>query len=90
MNFVDTSGQRYFLHHNEDNIREADAIVFVYDITNPETFTALDQWLWTVNRVKPRTLPKMLIGNKLDMMHVQAVSASKAKEWAIPEGRNYS
>jgi Ras-related protein Rab-28 len=49
----------------------------VYDITNQQSFQDLDDWLALVNKAfAGKDMPLMvLIGNKIDLNHMQAVKA---------------
>lgn len=86
----DVSGQDSFLWLAKKHMKEADGFVFVYDVTEPETFEAIPRWLSYVQRCgRAYNLPKLLMGNKYDERHRIAVSASRAKEYAIPEGMNH-
>ncbi len=86
----DTSGQENFLWVAKKYIGSADGLVFVYDLTEEDSFESLKRWLQLVNRAAPASnLPKLLIGNKLDLRHKQTVSSHRAKEFAIPEGMDH-
>lgn len=86
----DTSGQQAFLWTAKKHLQQADGVVFTYDVTDQEGFSELTGWLEQVNRcVKARNLPKVLVGTKLDLKHKQAVTASQAKEFGIPEGMQH-
>ena len=83
----DISGQESFLWSARESIRQADAFVFCYDVTDQVTFDAIPRWLTLMNMhaAHPK-LPKLLIGNKLDLRHKQTVTSVEAKEYAIPNG----
>lgn len=86
----DTSGQQAFMWTAEKHLREADGIIFVYDITDIDGFRELPSWLELVNRcAKSRDLPKVLVGTKTDLRHKQVVTESQAKEFGIPEGMQH-
>ena len=87
---TDISGKNHFLPLNTDNISDADGFLFVYDVTNTESFESLQNWLRVVqNYAKNPNLPKILVGNKSDLRHLQKVEPSKAKEWGVPEGMSH-
>ena len=72
------------------HIKDADGVIFVYDVTDINSFTALQRWLTVVNLCNGLSnVPKILLGNKMDLRHHQTVSASSAKEFAIPEGMSH-
>ena len=87
---TDISGQNHFLQLNIDNIIDADGYMFVYDVTNTESFESLRNLLRVVKKwAKSPDLPKILVGNKSDLRHLQKVEPSRAKEWGIPEGMSH-
>ena len=86
----DVSGQENFINIAKKHITEADGVVFLYDVTDINSFTVLAQWLLVVNRYNSlENVPKIVLGNKMDLRHHQTVSASSAKEFAIPEGMSH-
>ena len=56
-------------------IYEANAVVLTYDITNQQSFQDLEDWFELVQKTfDGREMPVMvLIGNKVDLNHMQAV-----------------
>ena len=90
VNIYDLSGEANFLWSAKEQIRSADAFVYVYDMTQYESFSAAKRWYDVVNpHAKARNLPKLLLGNRLDMRHKQAVAAIEAKEFGVPEGMKH-
>ena len=86
----DVSGQESFINIAKKHITDADGVVFLYDVTDIHSFTNLTQWLSVVNRCNRLVnVPKILLGNKMDLRHHQTVSAASAKEFAIPEGMSH-
>ena len=59
-------------------------VVFVYDITNQQSFEDLEDWVNLVkNAFKGRPLPQMiLLGNKVDLNHMQAVKQDAHQKFA--------
>ena len=68
----DTSGQPLFRHTIQTQYRRADVIMFVYDVTRPETLEQLESYLQDAKELvstgaglaKPHEL--VLVGNKID------------------------
>jgi len=62
----------------------AQAILLVYDITNYQSFVNLEEWLWLVKQTfGPTQMPYMtLVGNKMDLKHLQAVSQRRHRAFA--------
>ena len=83
----DISGQESFLWLAKKQITEADGFIFVYDVTDRNSFLAVKRWLNLVDKcAKADKLPKILVGNKCDARNKHEVPCSEAKEFAIPEG----
>lgn len=66
----------------------ANAVVFVYDITNYQSFINLEEWLQVVkNTFTGGDLPYLaLVGNKTDLFHMQAVKLDKHNTFADRNG----
>jgi GTPase SAR1 family protein len=61
----------------------------VYDVTRPETFHHLAQWLQEIEMYSPgggKGVVKLLVGNKTDMVHDRAVSTKDGEAWARAKG----
>ena len=50
--------------------RGADCIIMVYDVTNMESFTHVNDWLAEVNKFAPEDTCKLLVGNKSDKVRL--------------------
>jgi Ras-related protein Rab-28 len=59
-------------------------VVFVYDITNQQSFQDLDDWYeLVVKGCKDKEMPLMcLVGNKVDLVHMQAVKHEQHNKFA--------
>ena len=62
----------------------AKAVVFIYDITNYQSFMNIEEWLQVVKTAYANTeLPYLaIIGNKTDLFHMQAVKLDKHNAFA--------
>eukprot|EP01083_Nonionella_stella_P055958 147554_1 len=71
MSLWDTAGQERFQALVSLFYRGADAVVFVYDITNKQTFIDVDLWreMFTEQSLTPQQnrVPFMLLGNKCEI-----------------------
>ncbi len=69
-------------------IYEANAIVLTYDITNHASFEDLEDWLGIVHKTfSGKDLPLMaLMGNKIDLNHMQAVKPEEHTKFAEDNG----
>ncbi len=61
--------------------------MIVYDITDPESFKAVEMWMGEIEKFAAAGVSKLLIGNKLDMAGERKVSteqgAALAKHYGI-------
>ena len=63
------------------------AVVLVYDITNHESFTDLEEWLQMEKKTFDGKIPyTALVGNKTDLFHMQAVKVEKHNTFADKHG----
>ena len=67
-------------------VHDANAIVYVYDITNHDTFDSVDKWMDNVVEVltkEQKDQPiQVLLGNKSDLNHLAAISLDKHDNYA--------
>jgi Ras-related protein Rab-1A len=63
----DTAGQERFHTITSAYYRGADGIIIVYDVTSPESFDHVEEWLTEVDRYANKNTSKLLIGNKADL-----------------------
>ena len=80
----DTAGQELYKKIVANTIRNAMGILFVYDITDIETFKQINYWFDEVNKfVNIKFFPSVLVGNKLDCEDNREVSKEKGYELAL-------
>ncbi|RWS19015.1 ras-related protein RABD2a-like protein, partial [Leptotrombidium deliense] len=60
----------------------ADGIIIAYDVTNIETFNSIKQWLCDIQSNGGRETPKVLLGNKCDLINEKKVETDAAKMFA--------
>ena len=61
----------------------------VYDVTRPDSFTHLAQWLNEIEMYSPgggKNVVKLLVGNKTDLVNDRAVSTKEGEAWARTKG----
>ncbi|XP_006003556.1 ras-related protein Rab-33B-like [Latimeria chalumnae] len=77
----DTAGQERFRKSMvEHYYRNVHAVVFVYDVTKLSTFENLPYWIGECGRHSvPRSVPRVLVGNKCDLKKKAQVSTSMAQ-----------
>lgn len=77
----DTAGQERFQSLNASFYKEVRAIIFVYDVTDINSFYGLNQWMRNYRGCgNMDTSVAMLMGNKIDLERV--VSKEEALGWA--------
>ncbi|KAH7886683.1 ras-domain-containing protein [Phlebopus sp. FC_14] len=78
----DTAGQERFRTITSSYYRGAQGIILVYDVANRETFDALPRWFTEIDTYVPTTVPKIIVGNKLDKEHSRQVSTTEGSAFA--------
>lgn len=80
----DTAGQERYRSITKQFFRKADGVVVMYEITAQQSFTAVRQWLGSVQEAAGDDIPIMLLANKTDLEEQREVQAyvgdSLAKE----------
>jgi Ras-related protein Rab-18 len=85
----DTAGQERFRTLTASYYRGAHGVLLVYDVTRPETFQHLPQWLNEIETYGPaggKSVVKLLVGNKSDLEADRAVSTAEGEQWARSKG----
>ncbi|XP_005430907.1 EF-hand calcium-binding domain-containing protein 4B [Geospiza fortis] len=62
----DTAGQERYRSITKQFFRKADGVIVMYDITAKDTFTAVKQWLISIEEATEENVPVLLLGNKTD------------------------
>ena len=65
--FWDTAGQERFRQLTTGFYRQADGILIAYDVTKIKTYESMEDWLVGILKYKDSTLPKVILGNKVDL-----------------------
>uniref|UniRef100_A0A6B2LMF4 Uncharacterized protein n=1 Tax=Arcella intermedia TaxID=1963864 RepID=A0A6B2LMF4_9EUKA len=79
----DTAGQERFRTITASFYRGANGIILVYDVTNPETFINIQKWMKDIDHYAIENLPKLLVGNKVDLVNDRKVTTKEAQELAL-------
>jgi small GTP-binding protein len=66
--------------------RGAAGVVFVYDITDPQSFAEVQQWKQLVSPLVSEGAAMLLLGNKCDRAAERQVSTSDGRRYADAEG----
>jgi len=78
----DTAGQERFKTITQSYYRGAHGIIVVYDITDRDTFTNVEQWLNDIERYAQPCVNKFLVGNKCDIDVKRQIDIEEGKELA--------
>lgn len=86
----DTAGQDRFKSITRSFYTQADGVIIVYDITTKETFDQVAVWMEDIVRYNQKEeLPKILIGNKVDLSSKRKISFSEGKSLANKLGVDF-
>jgi Rab family protein len=66
--------------------RSADVALLVYDVTQLESFEALEQWAAELSEKAPPNLQIIIVGNKIDLVDDRVVQVASADAWAKLHG----
>ena len=84
---LDTAGQQQFQSLIQGYLKTVDAVIFVYDISDKESFAFLPVWNMLLSKCVKRDLVKILVGNKKDLAKIdREVSFKSARTYAEFEG----
>ena len=82
-NIWDTAGEEKFRAISKMNYRDADVIIFVFDVTTPETFKCIkDYWYPQVKENGPKNAFIALVAAKCDLMSTYNIDLTEAKSYA--------
>ena len=80
----DLSGSEKFKNLCNMYIRDSDAIILVFDITNRSTFDEIKNfWIKEVQEKAPENVAVVLLGNKIDKQKNEEVPFQEAREFAL-------
>ena len=78
----DTAGQERFKTITSSYYKGAHGIIVTYDITDRESFSAIENWMNEVEKHASDNISRILVGNKCDMVESRQVSTDEGKELA--------
>ena len=85
----DTAGQERFKTLTQSFYRKADGILVAFDLTDKTTFNTLHNWMDSINTHADKNVPRVLVGNKIDLEDDRQVSKEEADAIANQYGINY-
>ena len=77
----DTAGQERFRSITKSYFRNANGVIFVYDITDKKTFKSVKDWVRD-SEANDTGFKRILLGNKFDLQNKRQVQFKEAKDWA--------
>ncbi|CEM22701.1 unnamed protein product [Vitrella brassicaformis CCMP3155] len=80
----DTAGQERFRTITQAYYRSAMGILLVYDVTSPESFQNIRNWMRQIDAHAAENVNKILVGNKADLENI--VSSERARDLADEYG----
>ena len=78
----DTAGQEKYRSITKIFIKGAKIVIFVYDITEEDSFKNLNFWVDSVEEVLGKDIILGLVGNKIDLFVNQIVKTEEGKKYA--------
>ena len=69
---------------------ECDGIIFLYDITNKNSFDKISKYIEIFQDKKGKNFPKILLGNKIDKEADRQISKEDGEKLAKTKGINFS
>ena len=85
----DISGSSIYEYEYPDIFKDANQIMVVFDVSRAETLKECGQWLDKVAKYAEKSLPGVLVGNKMDLQEFADVSPDDCKNFATEHGMNY-
>ena len=82
MQVWDTAGQERYRAITSAYYRGAVGAVLVYDITKQKTYESVNRWMEEVKEHATDQIVVMLVGNKCDLRHLQAIPTEEVKTFA--------
>ena len=78
----DTAGQEKYRSLIPLYTKDAHIILFIYDISNYNSFTNIEKWYYSLNNVNKEEVVFILVGNKLDLIEERQVKEEEGKKYA--------
>jgi Ras-related protein Rab-1A len=77
----DTAGQERFKSITKSFFRNANGIIFVYDITQKNSFKNVKDWIKD-SEANDTGFKRILVGNQIDLQTKRQVQLNEVKDWA--------
>jgi small GTP-binding protein len=79
----DLAGQPHFKAVRHPFYKGSSGIIYVYDVTRPETLEHLMGWRDEILRQVPPTTPAILLANKVDLKNERKVSEKEGRDFMV-------
>ena len=84
----DTSGQERFRSITKNFFRNADGIIFIFDVTKYQTFQNIKDWIID-SEIAGNDFKKILVGNKIDLENERKIDKEKIESYANKKNIKY-
>ena len=78
----DTTGQERYRTLARSTINSSEGFIFVYDITNRESFNNINNWVEQVKEIAPKNSKSIIFGNKSDLSKKRVIEINEGKNLA--------
>ena len=85
----DTAGQEKLKAIAKMYYKNANGVLFIFDITDRSSFEALNGWMEELHSNVPEGIPMVILGNKADLSQDRKVTAEEATAYAKARGTYY-
>ena len=85
----DTAGQERFKTLTYAFYKKADGVIMAFDSTDSKTFDNIQNWVDSINTHATKGVPKVLVGNKCDLIEDRQVGEDQGKDLADKFGLNF-
>jgi len=86
----DTAGQERYHAQTKSFLKNADAVMLIYDVTSKETYLNLKNWINSINTNPSQSnIKKIIIGNKIDLENKREVNKHEAEKFAKAHNISY-
>ena len=90
VNLWDTIGQEKYRSLTKIFLKGAKIVIFVYDITNIQSFKELDYWFDSTKEIINEKIVMGIVGNKSDLFLKEEVKESDARALAKQKGLDFA
>ena len=85
----DTAGQEKYKSITKTLFLKAQGILALYDITSESSFINLKNWLSLIEEECNPDVPRIIVGNKIDLIDKRVIEKEKALEYATQKKIDY-